>query len=176
MTGARDVDATVEGPRAPERPNYAGAIYGSLLAASVVVGAGVGAEGNYHLGPLRLAALLVATGLVFFIAHAYSELVGDRLRHAPLGWSEIRRVARHEWPLFQAALPPAGAAVLVGLLGASDTAAAWTALTVALVAQVGWATFATRRSGASAPLVLATTVVNLVLGLLIVLLKSALQH
>ena len=113
---------------------------------------------------------------MFFIAHAYSELVGDRLRHAPLGWSEVRRVARHEWPLFQAALPPAGAAVLVGLLGASDTAAAWTALTVALVAQVGWATFATRRSGASAPLVLATTVVNLVLGLLIVLLKSALQH
>jgi hypothetical protein len=175
MTGARDVDAPVEGRQASDRPDYAGAIYGSLLAASVVVGAGVGAEGDYHLGPVRLAALLVATGLVFFLAHAYAELVGGR-HHASLGWSEIAKVARHEWPLFQASLPPAGAALLVGLLGGSDAAAAWTALTVALVAQVGWATFATRRGGASAPLVLATTAVNLVLGLLIVALKTALQH
>lgn len=176
MTGARGVDAAIgESPRAV-RPNYAGAIYGSLLAASVVVGAAAGASGNYDLGPLRLAALLAATGLVFWLAHAYALLVGDRIHHAALGWPEIRRVGRHEWPLFQAALPPAAAALLFGLLGASNTAAGWAALTVAIAAQVGWATFTTQRSGAGGPIVLVTALANLVLGLLIVMLKTALHH
>ena len=60
-----------------------------------------------------MAVLLVATGLVFWLAHAYSLLVGDRLHHAGLTRAEIRRVAGHEWPLFQAALPPAAAAPLL---------------------------------------------------------------
>jgi hypothetical protein len=158
------------------RPNYSGAIYGSLLAGSVVVGAAAGTGGDYHLTPLQLAVLLVATGLVFWLAHAYAALVGDRIHHVPLSRAECRRVARHEWPLLQAALPAAGAAVLVGLLGGSDAAAGWTALTVAIAGQVGWAAVATLRAGASGPLVLVTALVNLLLGLLIVLLKTALHH
>jgi hypothetical protein len=123
-----------------------------------------------------MAVLLVATGLVFWLAHAYSLLVGDRLHHAGLTRAEIRRVAGHEWPLFQAALPPAAAALLFGLLGTSNAAAAWAALTAAIVGQVGWATFTTIRAGASGPLVLVTALVNLVLGLLIVVLKARLHH
>jgi hypothetical protein len=73
-------------------------------------------------------------------------------------------------------MPPAAAALVVGLLGASNIAAAWAALAVALVGQVGWATFATRRAGASRPLVLVTALVNLGLGVLIVILKAALHH
>ena len=53
--------------------------------------------------------------------------------------------------------------LLVGLLGGGNSAAAWAALTVAVAAQVGWATVATVRAGASGPLVLVTAVVNLVL-------------
>ena len=41
---------------------------------------------------------------------------------------------------------------------------------------VGWATFVTVRSDPSGRLARATAVVNLMLGLLIVLLKSALHH
>jgi hypothetical protein len=158
------------------RPNYSGAIYGSLLAGSVVVGAAAGSSGDYHVGPLQLAVLLVATGLVFWLAHAYAALVGDRIHHVSLSRAEIRRVARHEWPLLQAALPAAAAALLVGLLGGSDAATAWAALAVAIAGQVGWATVATLRAGASGPLVLVTALVNLVLGLLIVILKTALHH
>ena len=171
MSSTGDVDATVE---EAERPNYSGAIYGSMLAASVVVGASAG--GEYDIGPLRLAVLLIATGLVFWFAHAYARLVGDRIHHAELNWQEMGRVARHEWPLLQTAFPPAAAAILVGLLGASNAVAAWAALVVAVAAQVGWATIATVRAGASGPLVLVTALVNLVLGMLIVILKSALQH
>ena len=156
MTGARDVDATVEGPQAPDRPNYAGAIYGSLLAASVVVGAGVGAEGNYHLWPLRLAALLVATGLVFCLAHAYAELVGDRIHHArsagrrsagsraTSGHSSRRRCRRR-------ARPCSSACSAASERRPPGRRSRWRSSH-----RSAWATFATRRSGASAPLVLAT--------------------
>jgi hypothetical protein len=173
MNGTSDVDATVEAPRAAAA-NYSGAIYGSLLAASVVVGASAG--GDYNLGPLRLAALLVATGLVFWLAHAYARLVGDRIHHAELNRRELIAVARHEWPLLQASLVPAAAAVVVALVGASNVAAAWAALTAAIVAQVGWATAASVRAGANGPLVVLTALVNLALGLIIVILKAALQH
>jgi hypothetical protein len=155
--------------------NYSGAIYGSLLAASVVVGAGAGAEGDYHLSPWRLALLLAATGLVFWLAHAYALLVGDRIRRNPLNRTEIRRVGRHEWPLFQASLPPAVVALVFGLFGASDVAAAWAALATAIVQQVGWATFAAARTGAARGVVAAAAVGNLVLGLLIVALKAGLH-
>jgi hypothetical protein len=174
MNGPSDV--VVEATPRSTGPNYSGAIYGSLLAGSVVVGAAAGAGGDYHVGPMRLALLLVATGLVFWLAHAYAALVGDHIRPALLDRAAIRRVARHEWPLLQAALPPAVAALLMGLLGGSDAAAGWAALTVAIAAQVGWATVATRRAGAKGPLVFLTAVVNLILGLLIVMLKTALHH
>jgi hypothetical protein len=168
------VDTTVEEAPRAAGANYSGAIYGSLLAGSVVVGASAG--GDFVLGPLRLAALLLVTGLVFWLAHAYSRLVGDRIHHAALDRAEAGRVARHEWPLFQAAFAPAAAAVIVGLLGASNAAASWSALIVAIAAQIGWATAASFRAGASGRLVIMSALVNLVLGLLIVVLKSALQH
>jgi hypothetical protein len=98
------------------------------------------------------------------------------MNHATLDRRGIGRVLRHEWPLLEAALPPAIAALLVGLLGASDTAAGWAALAVAIAGQVRWATVTTFRAGASRPLVLLTALVNLVLGLLVVVLKAALHH
>ena len=175
-TGVRDVEAPVDARPAREAPNYTGAIYGCLLAGSVVVGAAAGGGGDYSLSPIRLAGLLVSTGLVFWLAHGYARVVGDQARQTPIDRREIRRVARHEWPLFQAALPPAGAAVVFGLLGAGNAAAGWAALTVAIVEQVGWATFVTLRIGASRRVVVVTALVNVVLGLLIVLLKAGLHH
>jgi len=174
MTGAHDIDAAGRAPPRPNRPNYHGAIYGSLLAGSVVVGAGAG--GDYDLSPLRLAALLIATGLVFWLAHAYARLVGDQVYYSAPKWQQIRWVARHEWPLLQTTLPPVAAALLFGLLGASNLAAGWAALTVAIIEQVGWAAFTTARTGASRPLVLVTALIYLVLGVLIVMLKAALLH
>jgi len=156
------------------RTNFSGAIYGSLLAASVVVSAG--ASGKFEIGPLRLAALLIVTGFVFWLAHAYAQLVGDRIQHAMFDSAEIARVARHEWPLLQSAFLPAAAAVLFGVLGAGNAAATWAALITAIAAQIGWATLASVRAGANGRLVAATALVNLALGLIIVVLKSALHH
>ncbi|MGW6980774.1 hypothetical protein ACWGE1_15205 [Streptomyces sp. NPDC054932] len=151
--------------------DYTGAVYGSLLAASVVVGAGT-------LGPyprLQLVVLLLATGVVFWAAHVFSRLFGARIVRR-LSWDVIRRTSREEGPIIKAAVPPAVAAAISPWLGLGPQGVAWLALAVALVGQVGWATLAASRAGASRRLMLVAGAINLFLGLLIVLLKVVLQH
>ncbi|MET8148517.1 hypothetical protein ACIBSW_37760 [Actinoplanes sp. NPDC049668] len=173
MTQGDDAERVMVRPEANEA-DYAGAIYGSMLAASVVVGGGIGQ--SYGPTPVRLAVLLVATGVVFWLAHAFARLVGDRIHRTTISGAEIIRVARLEWPLLQATFPPAAAAVVVGLLGESDRAAGWAALLVAIAGQVGWGMVAARQAGASRSLILLTAVVNLLLGSVIIVLKASLQH
>lgn len=161
------------GPDDRERADYAGAVYGSLLAASVVVGASPRQE---PVPAPTLVALLLATGLVFWLAHVYARLAGDRQYGLRTNWPEIRSVGRREWPLAQAAVPPAAAAFACWAAGLSDGAASWTALLVALGGQVGWTVAAGRRVDAGVRLIVVSGAVNLVLGLLIVALKVALAH
>ena len=154
------------------RTDYTGAIYGSLLAASVVAGASAG-------GPhprLELVVLLLCTGGVFWAAHAYVDFVGDRLRDSqPLSWREVRQVCAREWPIVQAAFLPAAAVAISPLLGLGLEGAAWLALGIAVAQQVGWASAAVLRVGASRGAVVSVAVVNLVLGLIIVLAKVSLH-
>jgi hypothetical protein len=151
--------------------DYAGAIYGSLLAASVVASTGPGHEPPE---PAQLVALLLATGGVFWLAHVYAHLVGEP--RGALTAREFRAAARRDWPIVQAAVPPAAAAGIGALLGLSDAGAAWLALAVAVGSQLGWALYVAARAGASAGRMVAAGIVNLVLGLVIVLLKVALMH
>ncbi|NKZ04261.1 hypothetical protein [Actinomadura latina] len=156
-----------------ERADYAGAVYGSLLAASVVVGASPRDE---PAPAPTLVALLLATGLVFWLAHVYASLAGDRQHGLRMNGAEIRSAGRREWPLAQAAIPPAAAAAACRLADLSDAAASWTALFVALGGQVGWTLAAGRRAKAGVSLIVVSAVVNLLLGLLIVALKVMLTH
>ncbi|MEV5505487.1 hypothetical protein [Streptomyces orinoci] len=158
----------------PDRPrtDYAGAIYGALLAASVIAGtAGFG-----PFSRLGLVLLLLVTGLVFWAAHVYARLAGERAHGQLLTRGEIRHTAGQEWPVVQAAVPPALAVAISPLLGLGLAGTAWFALGVALVEQVAWASVAAARAGASPRLVALSGLVNLVLGLVIVAAKTAVQH
>lgn len=88
----------------PEREagqeDYTGAVYGSLLAASVVVGAGT--LGTYPR--LELVALLLGTGVVFWAAHVFSRLFGARMVNR-LSWDVIRSTSKEERPIIKAAVP-----------------------------------------------------------------------
>ncbi|HEY5835058.1 MAG TPA: hypothetical protein VIW71_14330 [Streptomyces sp.] len=152
--------------------DYSGAIYGSLLAASVVVGAGT--PGSFPRW--ELVVLLLGTGVVFWAAHVFSRLTGARTVHQPVSREEVRRVCADERPIVEAAVPPAGAVAISPFLGLGFQGTAWLALAVALAGQVGWATLAAVRAGASRGLILAAGAVNLLLGLVIVVFKAALQH
>ncbi|MFE6686353.1 hypothetical protein ACFVFQ_07715 [Streptomyces sp. NPDC057743] len=157
-------------PHAP-RANYGGAVYGALQAASVV--AGTAAFGPFPRAGLIL--LLVITGLVFWFAHVYARLVGELPSYRHLTWARISHVAGHEWPIAQAALAPAIAVAISPLLRLDLPGTAWFALAVAVAEQVGWASAAAIRAGASRRLVVASALVNLVLGLIIVVLKAELH-
>ncbi|MBL1098638.1 hypothetical protein [Streptomyces coffeae] len=152
--------------------DYSGAVYGSLLAASVVAGTGTPAP----YPRVQLVALLLITGLVFWAAHVYARLAGERLGERPLNGREVRRVALHEWPIVQAAVPPAVAVAISPLLGLGLEGTSWLALGVAVAEQVGWASVAVRRAGASLRLTLVAGAGNLLLGLVIVTAKATLTH
>ncbi|MYS80670.1 hypothetical protein [Embleya scabrispora] len=154
------------------RTDYAGAVYGSLLAASVVATAG--ALGTYPR--LQLVLLLVITGLVFWAAHVYALLVGERLVGTSWTWTEVRRVAGHEWSMVEAAALPAAAVAISPVLGLGLGTTPWLALGVAVVQQVVWACLGGAAAGAGRGQVAVEGAVNLVLGLIIVAAKAALGH
>ncbi|MFI9646380.1 hypothetical protein ACIHAA_08830 [Streptomyces sp. NPDC052040] len=153
------------------RADYTGGVYGSLLAASVVVGAGT------H-GPLprtELIVLVLSTGVVFWIAHVHAQLFGALLAQPRLDRGTVLRVCRDEWPIVKAAVPPAAAVAVSPLLHLDLRGSIWLAVAVAVAGQMGWSVAAARRAGASWQLVVVSAVVNLLLGLLIIAFKIALK-
>ncbi|WP_329343154.1 hypothetical protein OG866_42395 [Streptomyces sp. NBC_00663] len=154
------------------REDYTGGVYGSMLAASVVIGAG--SLGSFPRTELVL--LLLLTGVVFWIAHVHAQLFGARLARQPLDRRVVAHVCRDEWPIVKAAVPPAVAVAVSPLLGMGVRGAVWLALAVAVAGQVGWSVAAARHAGASPRLMAATAAVNLLLGLLIISFKIVLTH
>jgi hypothetical protein len=158
---------------APKRTDYAGAVYGSVLAASVVATAG--AVGGFPR--LKLVLMLIITGLVFWAAHVYARWAGERrLAGSPWSWPEVRRLAAHEWSIVEAAFLPAASVAVSPLLGLGLSGTGWLALAVAVAQQVGWACLGAVRASVPALQVVAEGVVNLVLGLVIVVAKVAVSH
>lgn len=90
----------------------AGAIYGTILATTVV--AAIGSD-PAKLNRSLLVVLL--TSAVFYAAHVYSLVVAARMvarRHLTL--AEVTSVAKAEWPMLQSSLPVA-IPLLLGALG-----------------------------------------------------------
>ncbi|MFD6286143.1 hypothetical protein [Streptomyces sp. NPDC060205] len=154
------------------RADCTGAVYGSMLAASVIIGAG--ALGSFPR--LELVLLLLLTGVAFWIAHVHAQVFGARLTQRRLDLQAVLGVCRDEWPIVEAAVPPAAVVAVSPLLGLGIEATMWCALAVAVAGQVGWSTVAARRGGASRRLTAVTAGVNLVLGLLIISFKLFLTH
>ncbi|MFI9838336.1 hypothetical protein ACIHFD_14950 [Nonomuraea sp. NPDC051941] len=146
---------------------FAGAVYGSLLAASVVAGTVV--DGT-PISAGDLVIVLICTGVVFWLAHVYAMVVSDRSQ--PLTWQRLRTAGRHDWPVAQASFPPAIGAAFASALGLSDRAATWVALVVAVASQAAWAVAAAVTARAPARIVVLSGVVNLALGLAIIALKT----
>jgi hypothetical protein len=152
--------------------DYTGAVYGSLLAASVVASAGL-------LGPLsalRMILMLLITGLVFWATHVYSRLAGEHIVGQAIGWREVRRVARHERPIVDSAALPAIAVALGPVLRLDLTAAEWLALGVAVGQQVFWACLGAARARASRGQIAVEGAVSLCFGLIIVAAKVGLKR
>ena len=149
--------------------DYTSAVYGSVLAATVIVSSG------YHRDPVPLAVLLVVSGLVFWFAHVYAATVATV--HG--GWRApaVRTGLAEEWPVAAVAIPPALAALICGWLAPNGAiVAVWAALVVALVEQQVWGVISARRAELEGMVLARTFALNIAVGLVIVSLKLWLPH
>jgi hypothetical protein len=124
---------------------FSAAVYGSFLAASVVAvssGAGEGAR--------AMTETLFATMLVFWLAHAWSEVIGHHIAAGSrFERREILAIAAHQWPLVEAAVVPTIFLALAWAGVWSRDTGAMLAFGAALVQITGWGFVAGLRSGAT---------------------------
>jgi hypothetical protein len=160
-----------KGPRAGghvSKSDFASAVYGSVVAGTVIVSAG-------PVPAVALAALLVVSGIVFWLAHVYAITVANV--HGGWEFGAIRKGLRKEWPVAFAAIPPALAALTAALFRDVSLAdGAWIALVVAIIEQQLWGYAAARRSGMSGLAMVRIITLNVVIGLVVVALKFAVGH
>jgi hypothetical protein len=101
-----------------------------------------------HFASAREIALaLISTNGVFWLAHVWSELLGERLETGMHGGvARVRRLALEEWPMVEAGLLPF--LVLVGAWAGfySDAAGVDAALGIAIVQLAGWGLLGARRA------------------------------
>jgi hypothetical protein len=148
--------------------NLARAIYGYILATSLV--AAFSEDDDYST--TEVAVSVFVTGLVFWLAHVYASLLGERyVAGRRLTRSEIGAEFYAEWPLVQAFIPSI-AVLLLGTIGLlSDDTAVWLAIAVGLAALLLWSLEIGRRERLS-PLELAGMVlVNALFGAAVIVLK-----
>jgi hypothetical protein len=150
--------------------SYAAAIYGSILTTSLVAGL------RYSTSAETIALTLISTSGVFWLAHVWSELLGERIETGTVtGLARARQIARYEWPMVEAGTLPFLALAAAWAGAYSDTAGVDVALGLAIAQLVGWGVFGGRRMGAGLVKSVAVGVADGVLGLLIVGLETLLH-
>ena len=154
--------------RADIAERLGGFVYGTIVVLSVIV---AGAKA-YPDDTTRIAVLVVATTVVFWLAHAYAHALTHSVRTGEqLTFDEVRQIGSHEAALILAGVPSI-AVLLLGSLDVLDAdTAVWLALCLGLVvlAVQGFVFARAERLGPKGTV--AVVAVNLALGLLLVALK-----
>jgi hypothetical protein len=147
-----------------------GVIYGTLVTAGTILGASEGAH-----DVLEVALTVIATVALYWIAHAYAEVVGNADVVAP----SLRVAARElavESRMVGACVLPLAILLVADLLGSGFAAAT----TIGLWSTVGllfiWGLLAARRSRLSRMWAVASGLLYTAVGVAIVVLKIVLVH
>jgi hypothetical protein len=124
---------------------------------------------------VEMAITVVVTVALYWVAHAYAEVLGNSQAVAP-SWKVAVRELGLESPMVAACILPLGVLLVTDLLGASFELAT----TVSLLATVGllfiWGLLAARRAQLSRAWAAASGGVYTLLGIAIVVLKLVLVH
>jgi hypothetical protein len=146
----------------------AGAIYGTIVVAGVLAASG------YDDVPdaLETGAYALATVVVFWLAHAWAQMMGRRIVGVGPSGRALRHSLARDWPLVQSALPPLAAMALSKLFGASDATAINIAFWVCVASLGVWGAVVARREGASSAGTVMSTAGCALLGLTLVALKE----
>jgi hypothetical protein len=170
-------DVTASTPRAARSwldrvVDSSGSVYGIILASSIIAALSYKERGNAWV----MVGALVASEVVFALAHALSTLLGGgRVRGALPGFAEVRGALRYEWPVLQAAWPTIGLLLLaaIGLLGVDNAVNFALAVNAAIL--FVWGLAVARQQGVTAPVAIGVGMLSCGLGVAIVALKLALH-
>ena len=153
-----------------EPPDYATAIYGSLLVTSLVA-----VQWRIEPSVEAIGLSLLFGVFVFWLAHAWSRIVNQRVR-GPISRHHAIAIAKAETPLLVAAVPPT---LVLGFGRVADIATD-TIMVVSLVVCIGqlfvWGIVVGRAAHTSWALALRVAIVDSLLGVVIVALKVAVLH
>ena len=150
-----------------------GLVYGTIVVMSVIAASSEGLEHD----SARIAGLVVATNVVFWLAHVYAHAVElSVVTRERLTGRGLKEVAVHEASILTAAVLPTGA-LLLGVFGfIGDRRAIWLALAAGTAALAGQG-LALARIEKLTPFGTATLVLaNVLLGLAIVALEVFVSH
>lgn len=151
--------------------NAAGVVYGVIT-----VGALMAAESGRHESYFdALASALFAT-LLYWLAHAYADLLGRRLETGErLTLRTLGRALMHDWAIVRGACIPLAALVIAWLVGASQEAGVTAALRTAVVAVVVFELLAGIRARSTPSELLLKGAVGVTMGLAILAVKGILR-
>jgi hypothetical protein len=173
MTGEVQRHRAARVGRAAMGERLGGFIYGTIVALAVVV---AGARAYPHDAG-HIAGLLAATSVAFWLAHVYSHALAHSVasdQHFSFG--ELRRIARREGSIIEAALP-LFVALLLGAFGVISTqVAVWVAFVLGLVVLAAQGVTVARIERLGPLATLAVVAGNVSLGVLLVGLKLVVSH
>jgi hypothetical protein len=150
--------------------NPRGAIYGTIVASAVIAASAAGGK-----SPDVILGLTVATLLVFWLAHVYSDFVDHGVRHGSSALRVLTSIMGQELSMLVA---PA-LSILFLLLGAigllGEPLAVRLALWSGVIQLFGWGIDVGRRRGRAWPVAVLVGLVNAAFGIIIILLEVLLH-
>ncbi len=149
--------------------NYAPAIYGSLLVTGLVA-----VQWRHDPSTDGIALTLVITVAIFWLAHAWSEVVNRRV-HGPISRTQAVAIARAEGSMFAAAIVPA-LVLVVGSRVATVDQAIGAALAVSIAQLFVWGLIVGWVGHHRWPMALGVALIDSLFGLVIVAAKVAVLH
>lgn len=160
------------GPRdaVEEPPDFAPAVYGSLLVTTLVT---VQWQGDPEPGLIGLSLLISVTA--FWLTHVWSEVVAHRV-HGPIDRPAALRIARSEATMLSAVIVPG---LILGLPLVSDVpvdVAIGAALLASLVQLFLWGLAVGRAAGVTPSQAFGIALVDCGLGVAVVILKVLVIH
>lgn len=154
------------------RLDLAGVIYGIILATALISAF----SEEDKVGPIATFLAVVVTAIVFWLAHAYAQLLATGLVfRGGITRAAVREALVREFPLVAGALLPALCllAAPLGILSEQNAESVAVLVGVALLAGFGF--IAARRQGAGLIGTIVMTSISAGLGLVLVVLKSFLH-
>jgi hypothetical protein len=151
--------------------NAAGVVYGVIT-----VGALMAAESGRHESYLDAFASALFATLLYWLAHAYADLLGSRLETGErLTAGALGRALARDWAIVRGAAVPLLALVIAWIVGASQEAGVTAALRTAVVTVVVFELLAGIRAKSTPGELLLKAAVGVTMGLAILAVKGVLR-